>query len=209
MRAHLRKSLLYPAFVLVLVLLVAALMLTQVVPQLASLLASTGESLPWSTQALLATSALLQQYGAPLAVAGLALAIGLPWLARQWPWLATTRDQLALRLPLWGPLQHKRGAGPLCRGPGHVERLRRALAGCLAGGEAVIDNQVLRHGVSLARRHIANGSGLSDGFAAVGILPPLVLRMLRVGESSGELARRWPRSATVISGRCVWPASGC
>ena len=54
------KSLLYPAFVLVLVLLVAALMLTQVVPQLAALLASTGESLPWSTQALLATSALLQ-----------------------------------------------------------------------------------------------------------------------------------------------------
>lgn len=189
LRAHLRKSLLYPAFVLVLVLLVATLMLTQVVPQLASLLASTGESLPWSTQALLATSALLLQYGAPLAVAGLALAIGLPWLARQWPWLATARDQLALRLPLWGPLQHKRELARFAEALAMLSASGVPLLDALRVGEAVIDNQVLRHGVSLARRHIANGSGLSDGFAAVGILPPLALRMLRVGESSGELAR--------------------
>lgn len=189
LHAQLRKSLLYPAFVLILVLAVAALMLVQVVPQLAGLLAATGESLPWSTQALLATSAALQSMGALLLLAGLVFAVVLACLAGHVPWLATLRDRLVLRLPLWGPLQRKMELARFTEALAMLSASGVPLLDALRVGEAVLGNQVLRVGVAMARARIASGSGLTDSFAASHILPPLALRMLRVGEGSGELAR--------------------
>lgn len=189
LRAHLRKSLLYPAFVLLLVLAVATLMLGQVVPQLGELLAASGETLPWSTRALLAVSAALRNWGAPLALLMPAIVWGLPALARRQAWLADTLDRVALRLPLWGSLQRKVELARFAEALAMLCASGVPLLDSLRVGEAVLDNRVLRSGVAAARARIAAGGGLADSFAAVGVLPPLALRMLRVGEGSGELAR--------------------
>ena len=50
-------------------------------------------------------------------------------------------------------------------------------------------NRVVEDGLQRVGRQIAEGEGVSQAFASVHLFPPLVLRMLRVGETTGALDR--------------------
>jgi len=53
--------------------------------------------------------------------------------------------------------------------------------------EDIVGNRALGNAIERAGRQIADGASLSGGFESAGVFPPLVLRMLRVGESTGAL----------------------
>ena len=58
---------------------------------------------------------------------------------------------------------------------------------CLRAGEEVAGNRAIQRALRDAGRLIADGGGISASFAATGLFPPLVVRMLRVGENTGAL----------------------
>ena len=53
--------------------------------------------------------------------------------------------------------------------------------------KGVVSNTVLEDGIDRAWQQISEGSSISEAFKNIGIFPPLVVRMLRVGESSGQM----------------------
>jgi type IV pilus assembly protein PilC len=53
--------------------------------------------------------------------------------------------------------------------------------------KAVVNNAVLEDGIDRAWQQISEGSSISESFKNIGIFPPLVVRMLRVGEASGQM----------------------
>jgi type IV pilus assembly protein PilC len=53
--------------------------------------------------------------------------------------------------------------------------------------KGVVSNAVLEDGIERAWQQISEGSSISEAFKNIGIFPPLVVRMLRVGESSGQM----------------------
>jgi type IV pilus assembly protein PilC len=53
--------------------------------------------------------------------------------------------------------------------------------------KSVVSNTVLEDGIDRAWQQISEGSSISEAFKNIGIFPPLVVRMLRVGESSGQM----------------------
>ena len=53
--------------------------------------------------------------------------------------------------------------------------------------KGVVNNTVLENGIDRAWQQISEGSSISEAFKNIGIFPPLVVRMLRVGESSGQM----------------------
>ena len=57
----------------------------------------------------------------------------------------------------------------------------------LQSAEDVVGNTALRQGLQQVGQEIAQGSKVSDAFRKVELFPPLVTRMLRVGESTGAL----------------------
>jgi type IV pilus assembly protein PilC len=57
----------------------------------------------------------------------------------------------------------------------------------LRAGEKVAGNRVIAAGIRRAAQQIADGRGLSESFQSLGLFPPLVVRMLRVGETTGAL----------------------
>lgn len=189
LRAHTRKLLLYPLFLLTLVLAVAALMLGYVVPQMADFLRAAGAEPPLATRALLAVSAWTQAYAGPLALTLAAVAMLLPGALRRHPTLARYLDRWSLRLPGVGEARQKI---ILARFASELAMLFSAgvpLLDSLRISEAVLDNRELQAGVAAARQRIAQGGGLADSFALTGMFPSLALRMLRIGETTGELAR--------------------
>jgi type IV pilus assembly protein PilC len=53
--------------------------------------------------------------------------------------------------------------------------------------EDVVGNTVIQDGLRRAGQLIAEGQNVTTAFQTVGLFPPLVLRMLRVGENTGAL----------------------
>ena len=53
--------------------------------------------------------------------------------------------------------------------------------------EEVVDNKYISDGLARAGQQIAAGESLTETFRNLGMFPPLVIRMLRVGESTGAL----------------------
>jgi len=98
-------------------------------------------------------------------------------------------DGLMLRIWILGPVNEKI----------KISRFTRYFALMFASGITVLDainlsksvvsNAVLEDGIDRAWQQISEGSSISEAFKNIGIFPPLVVRMLRVGESSGQMDR--------------------
>jgi type IV pilus assembly protein PilC len=58
---------------------------------------------------------------------------------------------------------------------------------CLEIAEGIVDNLVIRTALQQAREDIQEGEPISKSFQNTGLFPPLVVRMLKVGETTGGL----------------------
>ena len=58
---------------------------------------------------------------------------------------------------------------------------------CIRNAENVAGNRAIARAINEAGRQIADGGGISKSFGDTGLFPPLVVRMLRVGENTGAL----------------------
>ena len=59
---------------------------------------------------------------------------------------------------------------------------------CISAGERSAGNLAIARAMNSVGRSVADGRNLGDSFAASGLFPPLILRMIRVGETTGALA---------------------
>jgi type IV pilus assembly protein PilC len=58
---------------------------------------------------------------------------------------------------------------------------------CIQISEKIVGNRVIEEGLKRVGREINEGSGITQAFLNVRLFPPLVVRMLKVGESTGGL----------------------
>ena len=68
-----------------------------------------------------------------------------------------------------------------------AEELREPIIEALRSTERVVGNRVIQRALERIGQHIAEGQNVSVAFAASNLFPPLVTRMLRVGENTGAL----------------------
>lgn len=185
--SYTKKLLMYPALVSIIVIVVLFFLMIYVVPQLVSFLATMGQQLPWQTRALIATSGFLSHYWY-LVVMFPALALTALVIALKTnPALAQRYDAWKLRLPLIGPLLKKIIVTRVCNVFSIMYSSGITVLECIRTGEDVADNRAISTALRDAGRMIADGGGISASFAATGLFPPLVVRMLRVGENTGAL----------------------
>lgn len=185
--AYALRIALYPAIVSLVIAAAMAVALIHVVPELARLFQSAGQALPWQTRALIALSGFVIEHGWLLLVGAIASMA----LARH---AITTRpaarlrfDAALLRLPILGAVRRKI---ILARFTGLFAMMYASgitVIDALKSAEDVVGNRALRQGLQQVGQHIAQGSKVSDAFRSVELFPPLVTRMLRVGESTGAL----------------------
>jgi type IV pilus assembly protein PilC len=185
--SHTKKLATYPALVGTVVLAVTIFLMVYLVPQMAAFIRNMGQQLPTQTRILIGLSHAMKSYwylllGLPmLGAIALRVAIEVNPLARfRW-------DGLKLRLPAIGPIYRKIV----------LSRFASVFAMMYASGIAVIDavkatedvvgNTVIQDGLRRAGQLIAEGQNVTTAFQTVGLFPPLVLRMLRVGENTGAL----------------------
>lgn len=187
--AYARRLLIYPLMVAGVILAALVVSLTQVVPELARLLRSGGQALPLNTKILIALSDFVTQHGVALMMGLALLVIGLYVGLRFSPALRYRVDVWKLSLPVVGPILKKiiisRFAGLMAMMYASGIAILEAVKNC----EDAAGNTVIRRGLRQAAEAIGQGQNLTTAFQQTGLFPPLVIRMLKLGETTGGLDR--------------------
>lgn len=186
--AYARRMAIYPAIVGLLVLAALSVALIYVVPELARLFKTAGLPLPWQTRTLIALSEGFTHYGPLLLVAAGGLALGLHRALRR-PTVRLRYDAALLRVPVLGALRSKIAMARFSSLFAMMYASGITVLDALRAAEEVVGNAALQAGLRQAGRSIEEGRTVSEAFAAVSHFPPLVTRMLRVGERTGGLDR--------------------
>ena len=195
----LRGAVAYPVLLLILMLGVIVLLIAQVLPMFAKILASLGGELPQATRFLLGIGDFFSRFGLGFLLLLLVLAAGWMFALRtesgRMRW-----DAMKLKLPIFGKVYTKTAAARFSNGLSIVLRSGLDL---LEGLDCVMDlteNRKVRKLVRQVSDSIRNGSDLGTALAAVSLFPPLFARMMQIGQKTGELDKMMGKISSVYEG---------
>jgi type IV pilus assembly protein PilC len=179
-------SLIYPTFLVVLVVGLIIFLVTYVVPNFAELYGSMSTKLPPMTQILIAVGTTARSYILLFAGAAVAAIVGF----RIWSKGESARlkiDSVKLKVPVFGEIWVKY----------QVAQFARILSTLLQGGIPLVQalgtaseslgTPLLKRALAKAVRMVREGQTLSSSLTATGIFPGLSIDMVEVGESTGAL----------------------
>ena len=182
-----RKIVMYPAVIGSLVFSVIIFMMIFIVPDIMTAIVSLGGEIPLETRVLMATSNFLVNYWYLVIATPFAVFFTIRHFYKTSSKARFRIDGILLKLFLIGPISEKI----------KISRFTRYFSLMFASGITVLDainlskpvvnNSVLEDGIERAWQQISEGSSISEAFKNIGIFPPLVVRMLRVGEGSGQM----------------------
>ncbi|MDI1274578.1 type II secretion system F family protein [Polaromonas sp.] len=185
--AQTKKLLMYPVFAGTVVLGAVGFLMIYLVPQLIGFIKNLGGTVPIQTRALVAFSGFLVNYWytIPLVIFLVAAtwitAVRLSPAARLWI------DSAKLRAPIFGPILKKIIMARFAKSFGLMYKSGVSVLDSLGFCLSLSGNAAYRKAISGAALSISQGQKVSDSFAATTLFPPLVVRMIRVGESTGGL----------------------
>ena len=198
LRTKVLGALLYPTIVSVVALIIVVVLVTWVVPQIATVFTSSKRALPVLTVAMLAISAFVRSWGwavALLVVTGLAALA----FARRNEAFRRRSDAWVLRLPLLGRLARgynaARFGGTLALLAGAGVPILKALQ---AAAETV-GNRAMRADALDALVQVREGAPLASALAGKKRFPGLLAMFARLGEQTGQLPQMLNRASTQLS----------
>lgn len=185
--SHTKKLLLYPSIVAIVVLSVTVFLLAYVVPELAKAIRGLGQTLPLQTRILIALSDGMKHYW-HIALALPTLAVtALIFAVRNNPKARHRFDSLKLQLPVVGGILRKIILARFAAVFAMMYGSGIAIIDAIRATEDVVGNRVMREALQRVGQLITEGQNVTTAFQNVGLFPPLVVRMLRVGENTGAL----------------------
>ncbi|NLY44098.1 MAG: type II secretion system F family protein [Clostridiaceae bacterium] len=186
LRQKIKTAMTYPIMISIIAVLVVGILITFVVPTFVSMFAQAGAELPATTRILIGISGTIRKYWYII----LAVVIGGILLFRFYASTDTGRktiDTIKLYIPVVGMLNQKIISS----------RFTRTLSTLLASGlplltalevvAKVVDNYIVAKGLEKAQQEVSRGVSLAQPIAQIGVFPPMVTYMVRIGEDTGTL----------------------
>lgn len=183
-----RSSLVYPAVVVTMAILITTLLLVKVVPTFKNIFDTLGGQLPLPTQILIGISEAFRKYF--LIVVGIFVFIIIIFKK----YISTEKgrfnfDVFKLRVPVLGQLFRKVA----------IARFSRTFATLIRSGVAALNaleivaktsgNKLVEKSVLAARDAVRSGESMSATLLKNKVFPPMVCRMIGVGEQTGQLEK--------------------
>lgn len=181
-----RSSLVYPAVVITMAIIITAVLLLKVVPTFKSIFEMLGGDLPLPTVVLITVSDLLRQFFL-IVMAALILAIFLFKKYINTPRGRYRFDGLVLKAPVIGPLLRKVAIAKFARTFATLVKSGVAILNALEIVSKTSGNKVIEEAVMNCNKSVRDGEPISRPLAKSGVFPPMVCRMINVGEQTGQL----------------------
>ena len=195
LRKKLIASSIYPVLLMTVGGLVVLFLLGYVVPRFSQIYADTGENQAWMLKLVLGWARIMETHGHILLMAGVGMMVALG-VALSRPTVRGKLMALLWRIPTLGEQMRVF----------QLARFYRTLGMLLEGGITVTQALEMARGLLAASMHqslgqaatmIKEGRAISEAMEAAGLVTPVSLRMLRVGEKSGEMGRMMEHIATL------------
>ena len=187
MRRRTIKALTYPSFTLAVFLSVLAVLMAYTVPQIIGFLRNIGEELPFMTVSLIATSDWLVANWYYVLGVPIATVVFIVMMNKVSPRFRYNWDSLILRIPVIGDVARKLNLARFSRTFGALFRSGLDILRCMDTATETVGNMYMRHAMHRARRQISDGASISAAMNNTGEFPSLVVRMVKIGEESGNL----------------------
>ncbi|MFQ5509118.1 MAG: type II secretion system inner membrane protein GspF [Leptospirillia bacterium] len=181
-----RATMTYPVLMVIVGALILVLLMSFVVPRVTQVFEGMNQTLPTPTVMLITFSDVISSYWWVLIGVGV-----FAWVLFK-RWVATPIgrlrfDRMSLAMPVLGKMVRMVA----------ISRFTRTLSTLLAGGipllealsitQRVVQNRVLSDAIEAAGENIREGESIAAPLQASGTFPPMVIHMIGVGETTGEL----------------------
>lgn len=199
LRSKVMGAMVYPIIMAVVGVVLTVFLLTSVVPQVATMIAESGKTLPLPTRLLMSVSNSLVSYWyiyliiIPIIIYSIRRYVKTPKGKAWW-------DRKVLTLPLFGKLTRMV----------IISRFSRTLATLLSSGvpllvaidivRNIVTNTKLKAVIEQTRDNVREGQSVAEPLKRSGEFPPLVTHMIAVGEKTGGLERMLERIADTYDG---------
>jgi len=187
MASQTKSMMIYPLFVGTVVLAITFFLMIYLVPQLVSFIKGMGQEIPIQTRMLLATSSFFVNYWYVILLTPPVL-FGVYKVALiTSPGLQYHVDNLKLHIWPTGPILRKIILARFANTFAMMYSSGITILDCIANSRDLVNNQVLARSLQNVMHEIEAGKNLTQSFQQAAIFPPLVVRMLKVGEATGQL----------------------
>jgi type IV pilus assembly protein PilC len=187
MAAQTKSMMIYPAFVGTVVLAITFFLMIYLVPQLVGFIKGMGQEIPLQTRLLLATSAFFVNYWYLILLTPPVLFGAYKAALISKPELQFHVDNFKLHVWPTGPILRKIILARFANTFAMMYSSGITILDCISNARELVNNQVIAHSLQNVMLEIEAGKNLTQSFQNTGIFPPLVVRMLRVGEATGQL----------------------
>lgn len=180
------SAMIYPAFIVVVLIGMFVFMMVYVVPKLLEVVTSTGAELPLPTRILIATSDFFQHSWWVILVVGALIIVGYA-VARTQPKSKKVLDRLKLYIPIIGNIFRKV----------YLARISRSMSNLLSAGvpvnrsieivSDVVNNAVYQEILVATQLEIEAGHAMSSALKNYRQIPPMMVQMMDIGEETGRL----------------------
>ncbi len=202
-----KSSLVYPIVVMTMAMLITLVMLLKVIPTFKGIFTMLGGELPLPTRILIFISDTIRQMFLYVA-AGITVVVFALRKYMKTPQGKENFDRMLLAMPVLGSLFRKVA----------VAKFTRTFATLVKSGVPILvsleivgktaGNTVIEKAVEAVRNGIKEGENIADPLAKSGAFPPMVVRMIKVGEQTGELEKMLTKIADLYEDQVDAAVSG-
>lgn len=187
MQSKIKKATLQPKIAAGAVVLMMVIMLGHVVPQIVGFLAELDQELPFYTKALMSTSDFFQLYWKQMIFMPIIAFVALKFFRRMSSKVTYWTDLFVVNMPVVGKLVVKSSIARYTQTFGALYSSGIDVLGSLRSAKGTVTNRALVEGLDTVEEYVQAGRSISESFEVSGQFPSLVVRMLKVGEGSGNL----------------------
>ena len=186
LKRDIKAAMTYPVISLIMVLGITLFLMIGIVPKFKEIFDSLAIDLPALTKGVLAVSFALQNHLGMVALGTLAVAVVfIMWKrsksgSRIWDWMS-------LHFPVFGPLFQKVALSRFARTFATLIKSGVPILGALDIVADTAGNQVISEVVEKAKENVRQGYTLAEPLMESKVFPPMVCRMVQIGEKSGSL----------------------
>ncbi|MCP5069780.1 MAG: type II secretion system F family protein [bacterium] len=186
LKQEIKSAMTYPVVSLVMISGITAFLMIGIVPKFKDVFASLDVPLPALTKGVLAISDYcVENYGMVFLV--IAVIIGLLAIYKKtdkgaWQW-----DWLMLHLPVFGTLFQKVGLSRFAKTFSTMIKSGVPILGALEIVADTSGNRIISDAVLNARENVRQGESLAEPLSTSPVFPPMVTRMIGIGEKTGSL----------------------
>lgn len=196
-KAQISTALVYPSFVAVVSLLVCAILMVNVAPEIVAMFELSDRPLPQITQVVLGISDWIQRNLIFIAVA-IALLIILGFFSARVASLRATRDRIFLRIPMVGRFMRLSAAVQYLRTLALVLGSKNTVPNAVENAAEVLGIAQFQTEAAAVSEEIRRGETLSNALQKLSIIPPVARQLIQAGEASVRLAAMTDRSAQIV-----------